>query len=116
MMQQAERRALPYLFTRKQTPKGKRPIGRLWNQPGWQAAGGGWPGLTSELQLSGWSRKRRVVRRRRLVRDSWAATESDTGTGQALFAGMAELQQGQQLYEYAVLVTCLPEEVWSIAP
>jgi hypothetical protein len=51
-----------------------------------------------------------------LVRDSWAATESDTGTGQALFAGMAELQQGQQLYEYAVLVTCLPEEVWSIAP
>src|SRR4051794_31933795 len=32
-----------------------------------------------------------------------------------MFAGMAELQQGQKLYEYAVLVTSLSEEVLSIA-
>jgi Transposase DDE domain group 1 len=115
MMQEAEQRALPYLFKLRQTPKVKRHIGRLWNQQGWQAAGGGWQGLTSELQLSGWSRTRRVVILRRWVRDSLAATESDTGTGQALFAGMAELQRGQELYEYAVLVTSLSEEVLSIA-
>jgi Transposase DDE domain group 1 len=115
MRQEAEQRALPYLFKLRQTPKVKRHIGRLWNQQGWQAAGGGWQGLTSELQLSGGSRTRRVVILRRLVRDSLAATESDTGTGQAMFAGMAELQQGQELYEYAVLVTSLSEEVLSIA-
>src|SRR3954449_10604107 len=88
MMQEAEQRALPYLFKLRQTPKVKRHIGRLWNQQGWQAAGGRWQGLTSELQLSGWSRTRRVVILRRWVRDS-LATESDTGTGQAMFAGMA---------------------------
>lgn len=115
MMQEAEQRQLPYLFKLRQSPNVKKHIARILNQQGWQPAGGGWQGLTSELQLSGWSRARRVVVLRRLVRDALAVTEAELGAGQAVFAGMAELKQGCELYEYAVLVTSLSEEVLSIA-
>src|SRR5438309_11433567 len=36
-------------------------------------------------------------------------------TGQRVFSGMAELKRGQDLYEYAVLVTSLDHEVLAIA-
>jgi hypothetical protein len=115
MMQEAEQRQLPYLFKLKQTPNAKKLISQLVNVEGWQSAGSSWQGVSSELRLSGWSRARRVVVLRRLVRDTLAVTESDPLSGQAVLAGMAELNQGRELYEYAVLVTSLPEEVLSIA-
>jgi hypothetical protein len=115
MMQEAEQRQLPYLFKLKQSPNVQKHIGQVLNHQGWQAAGGGWQGVTSELQLSGWSRARRIVVLRRLVRDPLAVTESDPSTGQAALAGMTELQPGRELYEYAVLVTSLADEVLSIA-
>lgn len=115
MMQEAERRQLPYLFKLRQSPNVKKHIARTLSQQGWQAAGGGWQGVTSELQLSGWSCARRVVVLRRLLRDTLAVIEPHPGTEQAAFAGMAELQPGRELYEYAVLVTSLTNEVLSIA-
>ena len=115
MMREAEQRQLPYLFKLRQSPNVKKHIAQVLSQQGWQAAGGGWQGVTSELQLSGWSRARRVVVLRRLVRDPLAVTESDPSTGQATLAGMAEVQPGCELYEHAVLVTSLSDEVLSIA-
>jgi hypothetical protein len=115
MLQEAEQRQLPYLFKLRQSPNVKKHIARLANQRDWQAAGGGWQGVTSELQLSGWSRARRVVVLRRLVRDTLAVTSSDPSAKQTVFAGMVELKQGCELYEYAVLVTSLSEEVLSLA-
>ena len=115
MMQEAEQRQLPYLFKLRQSPNVKKHVARMLSQQGWQAAGGGWQGVTSELQLSGWSCARRIVVLRRLVRDTLAVTEPDPRAGQAAFAGMAELQPGCELYEYAVLVTSLADEVLSIA-
>ncbi|MGH8399214.1 MAG: transposase [Gammaproteobacteria bacterium] len=115
MMEEAERRQLPYLFKLRQSPHVKKHIARIANRQGWQAAGGGWQGVISELRLSGWSRARRVVVLRRLVREALAVTESDSSAGQSVFAGMVELTQGRELYEYAVLVTSLPDEVLSIA-
>jgi hypothetical protein len=93
----------------------KKHVARILSQQGWQAAGGGWQGVASELQLSGWSCARRVVVLRRLLRDTLAVTEPTPNTGQAIFAGMAELKSGCELYEYAVLVTSLSDEVLSIA-
>jgi Transposase DDE domain group 1 len=116
MMEQAEARALPYLFKLRQSPNVKKHVAKLLNWREWEYAGGGWQGVTSELRLNGWSRARRVVVLRRLVRDPLAVTEPDPSTGQAVLAGMAELsKQGRELYEYAVLVTSLQEEVLSIA-
>jgi hypothetical protein len=115
MLQEAEQRQLPYLFKLRQSPSVKKHIAHIANQRDWQTAGGGWQGITSELQLSGWSRARRIVVLRRLVRDTLAATSSDPSAKQAVFAGMVELKQGCELYEYAVLVTSLSEEVLSLA-
>src|ERR1035438_8894613 len=72
MMVECEKRALPYLFKIRQTAKVKRHIARLFGLNDWESAGGGWQGLSSEVQLTGWSRKRRVVVLRRRVREALA--------------------------------------------
>jgi hypothetical protein len=115
MMQEAEQRQLPYLFKLKKTSKVKRHIEKLWGTQNWVTAGAGWEGVSSELQLTGWSRARRVVILRRRMREALAVGEEDTITGQRVFSGMAELKRGQDLYEYAVLVTSLADEVLAIA-
>jgi hypothetical protein len=78
-------------------------------------AGAGWQGLSSQLPLTGWSQPRRVVILRRQLRESVVVSEEEKRTGQRVFTGMAELRRGQDLYEYAVLVTSLADEVLSIA-
>ena len=115
MMAEAEQRQLPYLFKLKKTAKVKRQIGSLWGRQDWVTAGGSWEGLSSRLQLTGWSRARRVVILRRKLREALAVGEEDQTTGQRTFSGMAELKRGQDLYEYAVLVTSLADQVLPIA-
>lgn len=115
MMQEAEGRDLRYLFKLKKTSKVKRHINQLWGRQDWVSAGAGWEGVSSELQLTGWSRARRVVILRRRLREALAVGEEDKTTGQRIFSGMAELKRGRDLYEYAVLVTSLADEVLAIA-
>jgi hypothetical protein len=115
MMQEAEQRELPYLFKLKKTAKVNRHIEKLWGHKDWAAAGSGWEGLTSELQLTGWSRVRRVLLLRRPLRETVAVSDEEKRTGQRVFAGMAELKRGQDLYEYIVLVTSLRDEVLTVA-
>ena len=81
MMVECEKRSLPYLFKIRQTTKVKRHIAQWFGRDRWAPAGGGWQGLSSELQLSGWSRKRRVVMLRRRVRESLADHGGERGQG-----------------------------------
>ena len=106
---------MPYLFKVKQTTKVKRHIEKLFGRDDWTAAGESWQGLSSELQLTGWSRSRRVVVLRRRVRESLAITGQGEASGQGMLFATAEVVQGSELYEYAVLVTSLEEEVLAIA-
>jgi len=115
MMEEAERRQLGYLFRLRKSGKVNRHIEKLWGRQDWVRAGAGWQGIASELQLTGWSRARRVVVLRRRLREALAVSEPDAATGQQVFSGMAELCRGQEIYEYAVLVTSLTEEVLGIA-
>jgi hypothetical protein len=115
MMEECEQRGLAYLFKLKQTTKVKRHIEKLFRRADWVAAGGRWEGLSSELQLTGWSRSRRVVVLRRQVRESLALVDTDETTAQGILFATAELTQTGELYEYAVLVTSLEEEVLGIA-
>jgi hypothetical protein len=115
MMKEAEERELPFLFKLKKTANVNRQIEKLWGRQDWVSAGAGWQGLNSELQLTGWSRERRVVILRRRVRESLAVSDEDPNTGQQLFSGMAELKRGRDLYEYSVLVTSLGDEILAIA-
>ena len=115
MIQQAEQRGLPYLFKLKKTAKVNRHIEKLWGRTDWAPAGAGWEGLSSELQLTGWSRTRRVVILRRQLRETVAVSDEEKQTGQRVFSGMAELKRGQNLYEYSVLVTSVADEVLAVA-
>lgn len=74
-MEGAEQRAIAYVFKLKQTANVKKLIQRLLGKDGWVEAGQQWQGLSTELQLSGWSKARRVVVLRRPLRQQ--------GTGEA---------------------------------
>ncbi len=115
MMEECEKRGLPYLFKVRQTTKVKRHLEELFGRQDWTEAGQGWQGLSSELQLTGWSRKRRVVVLRRAVRESLALGPGATDSGQGLLFGTVEVSQAGELFEYAVLVTSLAEAVLGVA-
>jgi len=115
MPAECEKRNLPYLFKIRQTTRVQRHIAGLFGRTGWAPAGGGWQGLSSELQLTGWSRKRRVVVRRRAIRESLAIAAGNYAARHGELFGAVEVLRAGDLYEYSVLVTPLEEEVLGIA-
>lgn len=116
VMSEAEKRGLPYLFKLKATKNVQRLIERLMTQKGgvWEPAGQGWEGQSSELQLHGWSIKRRVVVLRKQIPKEFAVVHVDSES-QQLEMYFGETNQKTYVYEYAVLVTSLPDEVITIA-
>src|SRR5215510_1695173 len=114
-MEGAEQRKIAYVFKLKQTAKVKKLIARLFQDTRWVDAGQSWQGLDEQLQLSGWTQKRRVVILRRPLRQSRTIEARSSNTGKQLELDLAELSHSGVLYEYAVLVTSLPDEVHTIA-
>lgn len=90
-----------YLFKLRQTAGVKRLIERLWARRHWQAVGHGFDAVEAVLQLSGWSRARRVVVLRRRIKEQLVAEVATQGQQTLLFAATAK----DKLWEYAVLVT-----------
>jgi hypothetical protein len=112
VMREAEQRGQPYLFKLRLTKGVKRAIERAMGEQDWQDAGAGWYGRDGALRLLGWSRQRRVVMLRRRVARSLAITEH-AACGQ-LRLGFAEINDGREVWEYAVLVTSLTAEILTI--
>ena len=71
-MEGAEQRGIAYVFKLKQSLNVKRLIAKLFGNDQWVDAGEKWQGLDTELQLSGWRQKRRVVVLRRPLREGAA--------------------------------------------
>jgi hypothetical protein len=117
-MQAAEERKLAYVFKLKQTAKVKQLLERLFGKGEWADAGQQWQGVSTELQLSGWSRARRVVVLRRPLspaRQAAEARKTKRPTAPQLILELPELVHGGVRYEYAVLVTSMQDEVRAIA-
>ena len=93
VMREAERRHQPYLFKLRLTK-------------------GVWQGKDGRLRLEGWSRYRRIVMLRRRIEREVALSERDDD-GQ-LRLGFAEIDEGPEVFEYAVLVTSLHDEILSL--
>ena len=79
-------------------------------------------GREEVLRLSGWSRGRRVVVLRRPLKSKPAedaepvgAEKSKRKAAKQLSLDLPELTYRGTQYEYVVLVTSLPDEVWSVA-
>ena len=112
VMRLAEQRRQPYLFKLRLTKGVKCVIARAMGEQDWQDAGARWQGKDGQLRLEGWSRHRRIVILRRRTERSLALTERDAG-GQ-LRLGFAEIDDGAEVWEYAVLVTSLDSEILSL--
>jgi hypothetical protein len=116
VMRVAEEKGVPYVFKLKQTKNVKRLIEELSFNDEWEPAGQGWHGQESYLQLTGWSEARRVIVLRKPVSKNLAAVIEDPNTKQlSLNFGDHHKLDKMRIYEYAVLVTSLPDEVVSIA-
>lgn len=107
----SEQRDLDYLFRLRQAAGVKR----LFATDDWAPAGQGWQGVRCELELQGWSRRRKVIVLRRQVRDALALDESTGSQPRQLSRGLTEVVEGGVLCEYAVLVTSLDDELAAIA-
>lgn len=118
MMTEAEERNLAYLFKLKQTSKVKRLIAQAFSREDWVPAGQGWKGVEAELMLTGWSRQRRVIVMRRRLGEVLMVAEkkrlADATADQQLALGFVETGKDSPLYEYAVLVTSLPDEILAL--
>jgi hypothetical protein len=115
-MKGAEARKLGYLFKLKQSPNVKKLIAKLFGNDQWVNAGQQWQGLATELQLSGWTQKRRVVVLRRPLREGVADEKnSQKKAAKPLTLDLPEATHQGVLYEYAVLVTSMQDEVLAIA-
>ena len=118
----AEQRQLPYLFKLKQSANVKKLIGQIFQQEGWVEAGQQWQGRDEVLQLSGWSKARRVVVLRRPVRSKPAVEaeavdkkKSKRKAAKQLTLDLPELTHQGVHYEYVVLVTSLTDQVRTVA-
>jgi hypothetical protein len=118
----AEERGLEYLFKLRQSANVKKLIGQIFRKEEWVEAGQQWQGREDVLQLSGWTRERRVVVLRRPLRSKPAAEVETVGKKKSKRKAAKQLTldlpevtcQGMQ-YEYVVLVTSLPDEVRAVA-
>ena len=91
----------------------KHLIERLFETDEWVNVGGGYSAVESSLKLSGWSRSRRVIVIRRYIAGD-ILLEQKTGEKQLNMA-FIETEGRIGKYEYAVLVTSLPDEILTIA-
>ena len=95
----------------------RKLIAKLFGNDQWVNAGQKWQGLATELQLSGWTQKRRVVVLRRPLREGVADEKnSPKKAAKQLTLDLPEATHQGVLYEYAVLVTSMQDEVLAIAP
>ena len=112
-MARAEQEDIDYLFKLRMTPKVKKLVERLMRGTDWTDAGQGWEGAEAPIRLSGWSCSRRaVVLRRRIKKDLAVVDERNP---EQLSLSFAEVCDEVIVYEYAVLVTSLNDEILTVA-
>ena len=113
LLAECEARGQKYLFRLRQSPGVKQLVRLLESQGGWRPAGHGYEGAEGQLQLSGWTARRRVIVLRRPRERAAAAPAPDAPPALPWFA--LTLCGPAPEYEYQVLVTNLKEEILSVA-
>lgn len=109
IMHEAEERRIDYLTKLRLTANVKRFIHRLLAKGDWMDAGQGFMGCEGVLQLTGWSRSRRVIVLKRPIRGEVLLSDDQ------LNLAFIDTEDGIQKYEYQVLVTSLTDEILTVA-
>ena len=116
MMQEAEKRDQPYLFKIRQSAKIKELLAGSFAKDQWEPAGQGWEGTWSEVRLAGWTSKRRIIILRRPLREDLIVAKRKGRRRKAqMELEMGWVQEGTVLYENAVLVTSMEDEIFTLA-
>lgn len=113
LMREAEKRGIDYLFKLKQSAKIKRLIYRAFSRHDWVKTGQGWEGVEEPIQLSGWSKQRRVIVLRRLMKEPVVIAENALRKQPQL--AFIEMEDPASKYEYSVLVTSMADEIVNLA-
>jgi len=113
LLAQCEARGQKYLFRLRQSSGVKQLVRLLESQGGWRPAVPGYEGAEGQLQLSGWTARRRVIVLRRL-RDQPPAGSVPDAPPALPWPALVACGPAPE-YEYQVLVTNLREEVLSVA-
>jgi len=106
-----EARGQKYLFRLRRSPGVKQLLTLMERQGGWQSGVHGCSGLEGQLQLSGWSGKRRVV----VLRRPKERPPQVCADPRALPWPALALNAPPPEYPYQVLVTNLTEELLSLS-
>lgn len=114
VMNKAEEKDVPYLFKLKSTNNVKRLIKKLMENQDWEFAGQGWEGQEAPLKLMGWKKERRVIVLRKQVSKDVVALSENANTKQ-IELNFAEVNGKMRVYEYAVLITSLEDEIITVA-
>jgi hypothetical protein len=114
IMTKAEAIKLPYLFKLKQSRNVKKLISECAWRSDWCYAGQKWHGVESKLQLQGWKHARRVIILRKQIPEEVSVIAENQKSGQ-LELNFAVVGADMHVYEYAVLVTSLKDDVDIIA-
>lgn len=111
IIKECESRNIDYLFKLRCSKKVKILIAKLMRSENWEYAGQGWEGQNSSIKLSSWDCERKVIVLRRLRKDKDISKQESSGQLSFDFIDSSKTK----LYEYAVLVTSLKDEVLTIA-
>lgn len=101
-----ESRQQPYLLRLRQTANVQRLVAQQFNRHDWSRADRqGCQMVEAQLQLHGWSAKRRVVIVRQRIRGGIARERRVDASQQLRLDLQPSVHEGERLWEYAVLVT-----------
>jgi hypothetical protein len=114
LMADCEAHGQKYLFRLRRSVGVKQLVRQLESQGGWRPAVNGWSGAEGWLQLTGWTRKRRVVVLRRL-KEPLAQQAPSASDAPALPWPDLVMSKPAPEYEYQVLITNLDEELLSLS-
>ena len=114
MLLMLEQRAQPYLLRLRQTANVQRLVAQQFARQDWSRADGqGCQMVEAQLQLHGWSKRRRVVVVRQRIKGGIARERRVDGRSHGRSDGRqlklellgASVHEGDRLWEYAVMVT-----------
>jgi hypothetical protein len=109
MLLTLESRAQPYLLRLRQTANVQRLVAQQFARQDWSRPDSqGCQMVQAELQLHGWSKRRRVVIVRQRLKGGIARERRVDGRQLKLELLGASLHEGERLWEYAVMVTDAP--------
>jgi hypothetical protein len=118
ILSESESREVNYLFKLKCSAKVKALIKHhMEKNVRWEKAGHGYEGAEDRIQLYGWTRSRRVIiLRRRIANKEVGVLKKETQSNcKQLTFDFGQIDQGTVVYEYAVLVTNLEDEIFTLA-